>query len=788
FRYRDLGSIEQLFPLIEDRIDSISGRADEFRMVLLRIISLCSLPPLPERANEGITEWGLVTTSSLLRALGGALWSSDQGVQIAAANSLRRIASGNVPPSTQTPNDEVTPREVTHCDDLRPLSKDLNQALLLECGVVSAAVSRLDTTMDALLKILLEEEDNSMERSIDESVNGSKSRNEVDDEIFMVSGATSIGIEEVKTAIGDDKSRINDLNMSVRATTGVERGVLGEVLLSVLQLIRELSTSAASSAIMVQGRLMTLLVRAFHMIRGIRDQSLAVAIEIIWNCLEHSQTAIESHPPSTCRTQLIIKARKRNAAFALSEFDSMVALRKVLKALLVGGFRKKDKDLRNEVVIVVSQVAKSSRSHSLFRTTGILRLLLHCATVIETGLIESNPSTTEVESKTATLITSMGNPEEDQQGGQKDSEHVKDQQKSRPRDDPRNFATIAEVDLEFKILLWSLLADLTLRDEQNLVVVEGSALMETLLMYIDLVVEEGPSADFQITSMNRSVSLASMTQSWSGMHGPSGCSLDEKVGHLRTPDDTCQTQLIRMDTNSSGPSCPVPGNAQGSFVTRDNTSFYSIGSGPCSGPGFRYGPDLHSDLGKNTNELTKQNESSAALENDVSTRRSKEKEMGLAITQLYVPAMVERLPLTSLQVLQAQAMASLLVLAPRLPYKFQVLGGHVVTLRLLDRLGSRPENHDLVTVATKLLVTVVGLPGLREELGNMGGVPIMLKRLAESSLSSDELRADTIIILCRLCEASPVNQEAFRQADGIPTVMSAIKEYCCNRSYIKQQE
>ncbi|CAN0516894.1 unnamed protein product, partial [Scytosiphon promiscuus] len=152
------------------------------------------------------------------------------------------------------------------------------------------------------------------------------------------------------------------------------------VLLSLLQLVRELSTDANSSAAMVGEGLVTLLVQAMRAARGIRDPTLPIAVEVTWNCLEHSQNAMDNGPPAECRTSLIRKARKTNAAFALSTWDGVAALRDTVEALLIGGFRNKDKELRNEAVIVASQLSSNSRSHPLFRSTGMLLLLLRYAT------------------------------------------------------------------------------------------------------------------------------------------------------------------------------------------------------------------------------------------------------------------------------------------------------------------------------------------------------------------------------------------------------------------------
>ena len=62
----------------------------------------------------------------------------------------------------------------------------------------------------------------------------------------------------------------------------------------------------------------------------------------------------------------------------------LTILKALLEALIVTGHRTKDKELRNEVLIVASLIARHKKSHGFFRTTGLLELLLTYATAAET--------------------------------------------------------------------------------------------------------------------------------------------------------------------------------------------------------------------------------------------------------------------------------------------------------------------------------------------------------------------------------------------------------------------
>lgn len=770
--------MEKLLPLVESKV--VSGRANEFRAPLLQLIDICSLAPVRDRANEEFTEGGLMSSSSLFRVLGGTLWSPDKGIMSATANALEKIAAGNDPTRPNTP-DEKTRVSLGECrDDLRPKPRDINQALLLGCGVVTSAVACLSTIVSSLLESLADPDDSSLESSsfgCSEEDGYAQAVSLGVDNRGMLSGSEGdVWLADIGSEKNDGEAKAcpekTQVTQTGEGTAVSDIASKYSVLVSLLQFVRELSTSSKSSAAMVEVGLVFLMVQVLRAVRGVRDPALSVVVEVLWNCLEYSQNAMKLDPPADSRTSLVRKARKSNAAFALSTWDGVSALRGTVETLLEGGFRNKDKELRNEAVIVASLLAGNGRSHPIFRLTGMLQLLLRYATAIETGLADGDPQAAESEARTLAMAV-------DERSAGSSGVDGKGVPELGVLADPRNFATTTEVDMELKLLLWSLLAELSKRDTRNLEVVKASPLMETLLMYMDLVVEEGSLAHSIIPGMNRSVALASMP-----------------------PVVGCQAGFTESDTCTLTGANAGVGGSNAASVTENNMT-----PGPTSlldsGPSYSE-KDVHA----------LDNEASATsdvLEQEGSTlSEAANGRQTAGLIQLYVPAMVFRLPVTSIQHLQGQAMATLLVLAPKIPKKFQALGGHLVTLRLLDRLGSRPENQRLVKAATKMLATVVGLPGLKEELGRMDGVRIMLDRFSDEGkrephggggISSGgggieggggegkgDLRTDIVVILCRLCNNCPGNQEAFRKADGVPTMMGAIKAYCRARSEAKQQE
>eukprot|EP00617_Octactis_speculum_P011831 CAMPEP_0185790408 /NCGR_PEP_ID=MMETSP1174-20130828/156166_1 /TAXON_ID=35687 /ORGANISM="Dictyocha speculum, Strain CCMP1381" /LENGTH=101 /DNA_ID=CAMNT_0028485091 /DNA_START=6 /DNA_END=308 /DNA_ORIENTATION=+ len=101
-----------------------------------------------------------------------------------------------------------------------------------------------------------------------------------------------------------------------------------------------------------------------------------------------------------------------------------------------------------------------------------------------------------------------------------------------------------------------------------------------------------------------------------------------------------------------------------------------------------------------------------------------------------MPNVITRLPAIQLRVLQQQAMAVLLNLAPRAIGKFQELSGHTITLRFLDKCSKQQhvrESRALVQGALMLLLSFVRFPELQEQLAQLHAVKIMLARFTDKT-------------------------------------------------------
>ena len=334
--------------------------------------------------------------------------------------------------------------------------------------------------------------------------------------------------------------------------------------------------------------------------------------------------------------------------------------------LLEAGHAQQAKELRNEVLIVASFVARQKRSHELFRSTGFLSTLLAYATAGETSDFPSASSSGTGAAMAAQARTSSPSSE--------------------PVADLHHFATSQPVDLELKRILWALISDLSRYDPLNLAVVVESPMLHVLLVYLNVDLQLTPENAFEAVSALSRRSRRSPT----GNNDDDGNANPWLMQESEADGDCEQGRManVEEEKNKEGEAYDDydERSAQGSNYS-DEQDFFPMNNGN----GHNNAP---SGGGR---------------------------EGGGSVT----PLSVRRLPRTQLRVLQQQAMSVLLNLTPRAPDTFKALAGHVITLRFLDACSSESSGENargLVQGALMLLLSFVGLPGLQEELGHLDAV------------------------------------------------------------------
>jgi hypothetical protein len=775
FLFRQLPEVCELLELIWARI---ANGASQFVPQLQEVIKLCGLPVIRERSNEEFLG-GLVQLERLVGTLERFLHVPLPEVQISTCEALREVALGrdilrtNTPPTVRVLGASAPVKE-----DLRPLPRDLHQGLLLKTGVVAGlaaeiqhqvgllagAMHELDArrgggnmveagTIRTVLHGYNDDDDSEDEEKEEEGYHQGQVGLEKSHDDDSVNGEEEAGDGggcgrgDGGAGPGGGSRGGGGLQVAVKTHTlkaelvSSMPGDMRALLNSLMGLMREISGNALSTAEIVKAGGTGVVVGLLRLlVPEPRDPLINACVEVLWNCLEHSQTMLELGPPAASRTQLVERRRNANAMFSLSTEETLGTLRDLLGALLDTGHRARDKELRNEVLIVASFIARQRRSHSLFRTTGLLDMLLLYATAAETsegvGLVaQSERIAAKEASASEAAAAARGNTPPTSRGGQRKRRERQQSFLGMDDDDDaggggggmegggtaaaaaaegrdggglpplqqhgggggeavdlHNFATAQAADLELKRILWALLSDLSRNDPLNLKAVVNSSLLGVLLMYLNVDLNLSPDTAF--------ATVAALAQRGNGNGG-----------------DGYGDDLKSFDSAHSG-------------TNGGSTRPHRQGGGGGGG-----------------------------------------------LSSSVTPHVIKRLPRTQLRVLQLQSMSVLLNLAPRAPEKFKALAGHIITLRFLDACSESSESlRGLVQGALMLLLSFVGLPGLQEELGQLDAVRIMLARFNDVGAPAS-LRADAVCILSRLCAGHEVNQATFRQDGGIVSLIHQLEAY-----------
>ena len=434
-----------LSPLLHAPLPSHS----DFAKPLMSLVYLAGLPFHRDCSNEELTPNGLVSIESMYSCLNTILLSAeDINLQAAAATALTEIAKGKTPPGTTKAQAEMKVLGVSGGvvkNDQRPKPRDLNQSLLSKSGVVAGTCSMIRTVSS----IMIEKIDAMIEGG---SLGYVSDTSDEEDEDSPMEGTVppsppTVTLEQQSVP-----------SVATEATASTVPGATASLadpaapsprifLMALLKLLSELSESAYNSKTLTQEGGDVTVMSIVDRLNDNRDEVLNLCVEILWNCLEHSAHELENSSPSISRSELIKKRRQGNSMYTLS--DGVGVLCGVFKDLLHRGFRNKDKETRNEILILSSLIARNPRSHEYFLNSRFVRCMCIYATVAEVGT--------------------------DPDGDGDEIGHV----------DPHHFATVSPVDIDMKRILWGLLSELSGAKADILAEVVESPLIEALLMYLD---------------------------------------------------------------------------------------------------------------------------------------------------------------------------------------------------------------------------------------------------------------------------------------------------------------
>jgi len=348
---------------------------------LYKLLQVCERPFVQETANakyhsaDTICTW-LCTTSVLLL-------SQSSAVKIGAANVLFEFCKQSEKRAAKANPLDQRPNEWTY-----------NQQLFQRSGAMELVAEAIKMEVKHLF------------------------RNDVD-------GDGRISQAEYERAYG---ILANDENPQPQVST-----------VSLMKLVRELAAYRDNALSLNRENVPNQLVKVVSQLVDFRKEEIKLMIQILWSVLEHSVERISASQVASTRMQLIDKFRHANALFCLGNAETIGMLRSLLERMLLEGYKASDKELRNEVLIISSLLARRQRNLAHFRETGFLSLLILYATAAENEL----PTGCE----------------------------------------ERHYATSDPLDLEMKYLLWYLIKALC-QDSTNLIVVQESLFVSSLLFYM----------------------------------------------------------------------------------------------------------------------------------------------------------------------------------------------------------------------------------------------------------------------------------------------------------------
>lgn len=215
-----------------------------------------------------------------------------------------------------------------------------------------------------------------------------------------------------------------------------------------LDLCLDLSTDADCAILMCERSLcdgaVTMIEKDFNL--NPRDPRIAHTIELMWNVLEPFLEQFKAHNASPDE----VRQRLSHFSDQVVDFGRAVeVMQAIILYVMRSGFRMADKELRNEVLIILTMLAQFPCAVGYFLECGLFHLLLTYACVEEAGA-------------------------ESWDGFCQDIGKF------------RNFATVSDIDLEFKKELWFVLSELLRsNDPEALSIFSSSPLQATLLMYME---------------------------------------------------------------------------------------------------------------------------------------------------------------------------------------------------------------------------------------------------------------------------------------------------------------
>lgn len=364
-------------------------------------------------------------------------------IQIASAKTVRIILNGGLDHSGL--KSDAVPWTSEDGASVQVTDAEYIQSLLRAGGAVAVLVTKFRSAVSQLgmaqssyasSQAPARSESHEDEQEGDRSMSASPLRPAADSESDDDTSA-HVGNDDVKeeTGTSDLKRRMYDYR---KLTEGM------------LYVCLDMSMHAVNAASMCSEGVSDASLMLIEITNNPRDTWTSKCVELLWNCLEafHDLKDIRS-TADECGDFLPPEEMCRHDTAVLSFDIAIGVLRNLFLVLIFEGYRNADKELRNEIIIVLSLIAKDARSIPYFVHSGMLTDLVTYSCAAEAGADGWFYS-------------------------------------SRPMAKLRNFASVFDVDLQLKRELWLLLSDLLKQDDPDvLLCVAASPFLRVLCKYLE---------------------------------------------------------------------------------------------------------------------------------------------------------------------------------------------------------------------------------------------------------------------------------------------------------------
>uniref|UniRef100_K3WRH7 Cilia- and flagella-associated protein 69 ARM repeats domain-containing protein n=1 Tax=Globisporangium ultimum (strain ATCC 200006 / CBS 805.95 / DAOM BR144) TaxID=431595 RepID=K3WRH7_GLOUD len=437
---------------------------------------MCSKPFLRQKSNEEISNPALL--HGILPTLSNLLSFDALEVQVAAAEALQQFAIGACLTRGSKPHGNNAD---TNTEDLRLSPRIFSQNLMEETGAVEAIVGVLydlfpeedNAEMIEAEAVQLSESNNNTERStLLETERPAEAENapmETDRPLSPSTPSTPLPSarfdSQSTTAVNDseavwgqdDRQQMEDRSEQNQTLDRESR--MRAILFPIIDLIYEVSSNQRCAEVLVLSGALHYIVFILQGIRDAQDELLPLCIVILWNVLELCQEKMKCITKCASRRELLVQFRLRNAAYFLGNEFTCQTLLHTLELLFVHGYRKQDKEMRNECLMILHLLARRRRSLDHFYSTGLTACLLSYATAAEyhnqNKLKKQLTASSMLPFSSASAINANSH----------------------------NCATNSDDDFEFKQVLWFLIAEIMGDHDANLSELVQFRFMETLLRY-----------------------------------------------------------------------------------------------------------------------------------------------------------------------------------------------------------------------------------------------------------------------------------------------------------------